>query len=172
MKTPSILLQAVMLVTLAACRGHPSARMGFALESPGPRAPAFSEMGSGMEARALPAAEVLEGTREVRVRAWEAARGLKRKGAWLALGLHVEGERVRLLGLHAHEGSGAEAQDEDAERFRGLVEWALYRYVKGQRGEVVLTLRRGEGMWKEEVESTGPVLSATLPQAPYEAFLR
>ncbi|HEX5744868.1 MAG TPA: pre-toxin TG domain-containing protein, partial [Archangium sp.] len=47
-----------------------------------------------------------------------------------------------------------------------------YRYVKGQRGEVVLTLRRGEGMWKEEVESTGPVLSATLPQAPYEAFLR
>ncbi|OJT24401.1 hypothetical protein BO221_14660 [Archangium sp. Cb G35] len=84
----------------------------------------------------------------------------------------MEGERVRLLGVHAHEGIGAEAEHEEAERFRGLVEWALHRYVKGQRGEVVLTLRRGEGMWREEAQSTGPVLLATLPQAPYEAFLR
>ncbi|WPB82397.1 hypothetical protein KYC5002_25170 [Archangium violaceum] len=172
MKTPSILLPAVLLVTLAACRSHPSPHLGFALKSPGMLTPAHREPGAGKGAWARPASEVLEGTREVRVQAWAAARELERKGAWLALGLHVEGERVRLLGLHAHEGSGAEAQDEDAERFRGVVEWALYRYVNGQRGEVVLTLRRGEGMWNEEAQSTGPVLSATLPQAPYEAFLR
>ncbi|MFY0522689.1 pre-toxin TG domain-containing protein [Archangium gephyra] len=79
---------------------------------------------------------------------------------------------MRLLGLREHEGRGAEAKAEEAGRFRGLVEWALYRYVRGQRGDVVLTLRRGEGMWKEEVESTGPVRSATLPQAAYEVFLR
>ncbi|KFA91171.1 pre-toxin TG domain-containing protein [Archangium violaceum] len=37
---------------------------------------------------------------------------------------------------------------------------------------MVLTLRRGEVMWREEVESTGPVRSATLPEAPYTTFLR
>ncbi|WP_152621949.1 hypothetical protein [Archangium violaceum] len=163
---------AVLWVALAACRSHPGRQWGFAMESPGLLPPASRQSGAGTGDWARPGAEVLEGTREVRVQAWAAARGLKRKGAWLALGLHVEGERVRLLGLRGHEGSGAEARDEEAERFRGLVEWALYRYVRGQRGEVVLTLRRGEGMWKEEAQSTGPVLSATLPQAPYEAFLR
>ena len=164
----------MLLVALAACRSHPGghlgARMGFALESPGPLSPVVREPGPGPEALGRPGAEVLEGTQEVRVQAWVAAHGLKRKGAWLTLGLRVEGERVRLLSVRGHEGSGAEARAEPAERFRGLVEWALYRYVRGQRGEVVLTLRRGEGMWREEVESTGPVLSATLPQAPYEAF--
>jgi hypothetical protein len=114
----------------------------------------------------------MEGTSEVRAQAWAAARRLKRKGAWLALGLRMEGERVRLLAVHEHEGSGGETGPADAESFRGLLEWALYRYVRGERGEVVLTLRRGEGMWKEEVESTGPVPSAALPQAPYEVFLR
>ncbi|WNG57855.1 hypothetical protein F0U59_26180 [Archangium gephyra] len=163
---------AVLWVALAACRSHPGRQSGFAMESPGPLSPSSRQPGAGTGAWARPAAEVLEGTREVRVRAWEAARGLERKGAWLAVGLHVEGERVRLLGVHAHEGSGAEAREEEAERFRGLVEWTLYRYVRGQRGEVVLTLRRGEGMWREEAQSTGPVLSATLLQAPYEAFLR
>jgi hypothetical protein len=176
MKTPSTLLPAVLLVALATCRshpgGHPGPRLGLAMESPGHLFPAPREVGSGPGAPARPGAEVLEGTQEVRVQAWAAARGLKRKGAWLVLGLRVEGERVRLLTLRQHEGSGAEASAEPAERFRGLVEWALYRYVRGQQGEVVLTLRRGEGMWREEVESTGPVLSATLPQAPYELFLR
>ncbi len=59
-----------------------------------------------------------------------------RKGAWLALGLRVEGERVRLLGLHAHEGSGAEAGAVREESLRSLLEWALSRYVRGQKGEV------------------------------------
>lgn len=174
MKMPPILLPVVLLVALAACRSHPGGhlgpRLGLAMDSPGPLMPSSREEGTGALAR--PGGGRLEGTQEVRVRAWAAARGLKREGAWLALGLRVEGERVRLLGLREHEGSGAEAKAEEAERFRGLVEWALYRYVRGQRGEVVLTLRRGEGMWREEVESTGPVLSATLPQAPYELFLR
>jgi hypothetical protein len=177
MKTPSTLAATVWLVALAACGshsgGHLGARQGFALESPGPQSPRGG--GPGPQA-ASPGAEgrteVLEGTREVQAQAWGAARVLRRKGAWLVLGLRVEGERVRLLGMSQHEGSGAEAGAEPAERFRGLVEWALYRYVRGQRGEVVLTLRRGEGMWREEVESTGPVLSAALPQAPYELFLR
>ncbi|QRK08682.1 hypothetical protein JQX13_00380 [Archangium violaceum] len=40
------------------------------------------------------------------------------------------------------------------------------------RCDSALTLRRGEGIWREEVESSGPVLSAVPPQAPYEAFLR
>lgn len=174
MKTPPTLLPAVLLVALAACRSHPGGhlgpRVGFAMEAPGPLSRGAREPAPGTSER--PGAEVLEGTREVRVQAWAAARELKRKGAWLVLGLRVEGERVQLLTLRHHEGSGAEAEAEPAERFRGLVEWALYRYVREQRGEVVLTLRRGEGMWREEVESTGAVLSATLPQAPYEAFLR
>ncbi|HYO67254.1 MAG TPA: hypothetical protein VEU33_14355 [Archangium sp.] len=173
MKTPSIVLPAVLLlVALAACRSHQGPNLGFALQPLGPPPPASMGPGPGTGPLTPSGAEVLEGTQEVRVQAWAAARELKRKGAWLALALRVEGERVRLLGLRAHEGSGAEAEAEQAGRLRGLVEWALYRYVRGQRGEVVLTLRRGEGMWKEEVESTGPVLSATLPQAPYEAFLR
>jgi hypothetical protein len=126
----------------------------------------------GTPRAARPQAGELEGTEEVRAQAWVAARGLKRKGAWLALGLRVEGEQVQLLSLRKHEGSGAEAGAVDTGSFRSLMDWALYRYVRGQQGEVVLTLRRGEGMWREEAESTGPVLSATLPQAPYEAFLR
>ncbi|WP_375764732.1 pre-toxin TG domain-containing protein [Archangium gephyra] len=167
---PAALLAVVLLVASTACRNHTDSnlgqRLGFTLEFPG------RKVGLGMRAPADCGNGTLEGTQEVRVRAWAAARGLKRKGAWLTLGLRVEGERVRLLGLSAHEGSGAEAKAEEAERFRGLVEWALYRYVREQRCEVVLTLRRGEGMWSEEAESTGPVLSATLPQAPYEVFLR
>ncbi|WP_147333046.1 pre-toxin TG domain-containing protein [Archangium gephyra] len=118
-----------------------------------------------------PAGE-LEGAEAVRAQAWAAARGLKFKGAWLTLGLRVEGERVQLLGLSKHEGMGAEASAEEAGSFRSLMDWALSRYARGQQGEVVLTLRRGEGRWREEVESTGLVLSATLPEAPYEAFLR
>ena len=176
MKTPSKLLPAMLLAALAACWSHPGGhlgpRMGLSMEAPGPPSPTPREGGPGPGALARPETEVLEGTREVRVQAWGAARGLRRKGAWLVLGLRVEGERVRLLTVRQHEGSGAEAEAEPAERFRGLVEWALYRYVRGQRGEVVVTLRRGEGMWREEVESTGPVLSATLPQAPYELFVR
>ncbi len=167
----------MVLVTLVACQGHTDMgvgpRLGLTLESPDP-SPLATQLGAeDLGARsARPSTEVLEGTDEVRTRAWTAARGLKHKGAWLALGLRVEGERVRLLVVHAHEGTGAEAGPVEAEDFRRLVDWALYRYVRGQAGEVVLTLRRGEGMWREEVESTGPVLSATLPQAPYEAFLR
>ncbi|WPB74781.1 pre-toxin TG domain-containing protein [Archangium violaceum] len=84
----------------------------------------------------------------------------------------MEGERVRLLAVHEHEGTAGEAGPADTESFRVLLEWSMYRYVRGERGEVVLTLRRGEGMWREEKESTGPVLSATQPQAPYEVFLR
>ncbi|HYO54244.1 MAG TPA: hypothetical protein VEU50_15770, partial [Archangium sp.] len=178
MKTPSVFLPVVLLVALAACQSHTGGNLdphlGLAMESPGqtPLPPSSSELGLGTTALARPGPGVLEGTQEVRAQAWAAARGLKRKGAWLALGLRVEGERVRLLGLRKHEGSGAEAGAVEVESFRSLVEWTLYRYVRGQRGEVVVTLRRGEGMWREEVESTGPVLSATLPQAPYEVFLR
>jgi hypothetical protein len=169
MKTPSVFLS-VVLVVLTACQSHTDIgvgpRLDFAMESPGP-SPLTAHL-----AAARPGAEVLEGTNEVRTQAWAAARRLKHTGAWLALGLRREGEQVRLLVVHAHEGKGAEVGSVEAEDFRRLVEWALYRYVRGQRGEVVLTLRRGEGMWREEVESTGPVLSATPPQAPYEAFLR
>jgi hypothetical protein len=114
----------------------------------------------------------MEGAKEVRTRVWAAARELKRRGAWLALGLRVEGERVRLLGVRAHEGTGAKVDAARAEDLRPLLEAALYHYVRGQRGEVVLTLRRGQGMWTEEALSTGPVLQASVPQAPYEAFLR
>jgi len=114
----------------------------------------------------------MEGAREVRTRATVAARQLKRLGAWLVLGLRVEGERVRLLSVRAHEGTGAEVEAARAEDLRPLLEAALYHYVRGQRGEVVLTLRRGQGMWTEEALSTGPVLQARVPQAPYEAFLR
>ncbi|WP_257459337.1 pre-toxin TG domain-containing protein [Archangium lipolyticum] len=114
----------------------------------------------------------MEGTKEVRTRAWAAARGLTRLGAWLALGLRVEGERVRLLRVRAHEGSGAEVGAVKAEDVRPLLEWALYRYARGREGEVVLTLRRGLVMWTEEEESTGPVLQATTLQAPHEVFLR
>ncbi len=165
MKTPSVLLSFV-LVALVACQGHTDMgvgpRLGLAMESPGLGALASAHSG----------AEVLEGTSEVRIQAWAAARRLKHTGAWLALGLRVEGERVQLLAVRAHEGTGAEAGPVETEDFRRLVGWALHRDVRGQRGDVVVTLRRGEGMWREEVESTGPVLSATLPQAPYEAFLR
>ncbi|WP_309890187.1 hypothetical protein [Archangium sp.] len=114
----------------------------------------------------------MEGAREVRTRATAAVRRLKRLGAWLVLGLRVEGERVRLLSVRAHEGTGAEVDTARAEDLRPLLEAALYHYVRGQRGEVVLTLRRGQGMWTEEALSTGPVLQARVPQAPYEAFLR
>ena len=153
MKTPSLLL-ILLVVMVTACRSH--------TEGSGP----------GTPLAACAPAGVLEGTSEVHTQAWAAARGLKRKGAWLALGLRMEGERVRLLSVHEHEGTGGEAGPTDVESFRGLLEWSLYRYVRSERGEVVLTLRRGEGMWKEEKESTGPVLSATQPQAPYEVFLR
>ncbi len=150
--------------------GEAGQRLAFVVEPPtkGPPPPCPGEASTGTS---LPA-EVLEGTREVHAGAWKAVRGLKRTGAWLALGLRVEGERVRLLGVQRHEGTGAEAGPVEAEDFRHLLEWALYRYARGQKGEVVLTLRRGEGVWLEEVESTGPVLVATAPQAPYEAFLR
>jgi outer membrane protein OmpA-like peptidoglycan-associated protein len=114
----------------------------------------------------------MEGAREVRNRATAAARRLRRLGAWLVLGLRVEGERVRLLGVRAHEGAGAEVDAARAEDLRPLLEAALYHYVRGHQGEVVLTLRRGQGMWTEEALSTGPVLQASVPQAPYEAFLR
>jgi len=162
----SPLLFILLVVAMAACRSHTDGGAGsrpdFALRAPGVDTP-FP---------ACAPAEVLEGTSEVRAQAWAAARRLKRKGAWLALGMRMEGERIRLLAIHEHEGSGDETGPADAESFRGLLEWALYRYVRGEQGEVVLTLRRGEGLWKEEVESTGPVLSAALPQAPYEVFLR
>ncbi|REG34203.1 putative toxin of predicted polymorphic toxin system [Archangium gephyra] len=153
------------MLVVAACRSHTDG-MGSRLELP-IRASALVT-----SAPACTPVQVLEGTNEVRAQAWAAARGLKRKGAWLALGLRMEGERVRLLAVHEHEGTGGEADPTDAESFRGLLEWALYRYVRSEPGEVVLTLRRGEGMWREEEASTGPVLSATQPQAPYEVFLR
>lgn len=177
MRTPPVLLPAVLLA-VAACRGSldsgPGTRLALALESPGTGSLAYPSGRGGMDARvsASTSAGGQEGTEEVRTQAWAAARALKRTGAWLALGLRVEDERIRLLGVRAHEGTGLEVGAAEAEGFRHLVEWALYRYVRGQRGEVVLTLRRGEGMWREEEESTGPVLSATRPQAPYEAFLR
>ncbi|WP_395837791.1 pre-toxin TG domain-containing protein [Archangium violaceum] len=129
-------------------------------------------MGPRGETSAPAGAEVLEGTKEVRAQVWATARKLKRAGAWLTLGLRVEGKRIRLLGIRVHEGTGIELGAVNAESFRGLLDWALYRYAWGERGEVVLTLRRGEGAWREEVESTGPVLSAMQPQAPYEHFLR
>jgi hypothetical protein len=114
----------------------------------------------------------MEGTKEVRTRVWAVARGLKRRGAWVVLGLRVEDERVRLLSVRAHEGTGSEVGAVRAEDLRPLLDWALYRYARGHRGEVVLTLRRGQDMWTEEELSTGPVLQATGPQAPYEVFLR
>ncbi|HYO59473.1 hypothetical protein [Archangium sp.] len=168
----------LMMVALAACRSHtastPGPRLRLAAEPPGHNPPRSlsGEVGLGTSPPASAPAGELEGTQEVRAQVWKALRGLKRKGAWLALGLRVEGERVRLLGLRVHEGSGAEAGVVREESLRGLVEWALYRYVRGQPSEVVLTLRRGESMWGEEEESTGPVPSATLPQAPYDVFLR
>ncbi|MFL5355771.1 hypothetical protein, partial [Archangium sp.] len=178
MKTPSVFVS-IVLVSLAACRSHTASigvgpRTELAMQSPDP-SPLIARPGvegRGTWAPSLPETEVLEGTNEVRTEAWAAARGLKHMGAWLMLGLRAEGERVQLLAVHAHEGTGAEVSPVGAEDFRRLLEWALYRYVRGQRGEVVLTLRRGEGPWREEVESTGPVLSATRLQAPYEAFLR
>ncbi len=161
-----------LLGALAAC--HPEVRRGppprFGLESPGQGRSLLSpgEASPG----APPSSEVWEETTRVRAQAWAAARGLNRTGAWLALGLRVEGERVRLLGLRAHEGTGAEGGLLEEEDFRHLWEWALARYARGHQGEVVLVLRRGEGMWREEAESTGPVLSALVLQAPYEVFLR
>jgi len=164
-RTRSVLTLA-LLGALAAC--HPEARHGrhlrFGLESPG--------QGRLFPTGAPPSSEVEGETKRVRAQAWAAARGLKRPGAWLALGLRVDGERVRLLGLREHEGTGAEGGPVEAEDFRHLLEWALSRYARGQQGEVVLVLRRGEGMWTEEAESTGPVRSALAPQAPYEVFLR
>jgi hypothetical protein len=117
-------------------------------------------------------AREMEGAKEVRTQVGAAARGLKRRGAWLALGLRVEDERVLLLSVRAHEGTGAEVDAVRAEELRPLLEWALSRYVQGHQGEVVLTLRRGQGMWTEEALSTGPVQQASVPKAPYEAFLR
>jgi len=161
-----------LLGALAAC--HPEVRRGqhlrWGLESPGQGRSLLSpgEANPG----APPSSEAWEETTRVRAQAWAAVRGLKRTGAWLALGLRVEGERVRLLGLREHEATGAEGDPLEEEDFRHLWEWALARYVRGQRGEVVLVLRRGEGMWREEAESTGPVLSALALQAPYEVFLR
>jgi outer membrane protein OmpA-like peptidoglycan-associated protein len=150
--------------------GGSGSRLAFVVEpltqSPPPPCPEEAST------RPMPPAVVVEGTREVGAGAWKAARRLKRRGAWLAVGLRVEGERVRLLGVRPHEGTGEEASAVEVEDFRHLLEWAVYRYVRGQQGEVVLTLRRGEGMWLEEVESTGPVLLSTVPQAPYEVFLR
>jgi outer membrane protein OmpA-like peptidoglycan-associated protein len=152
----------------ASSTGDLGQRLEFVVEPPraGPLPPCPGETSTGS-----PLSEVLEGTKEVGTRTWKVARGLKRVGAWLALALHVEGERVRLLGIRPHEGTGNEGDTVEAEDFRLLLEVALYQYVRGQRGEVVLTLRRSEGMWMEEVESMGPVLSATTLQAPYEAFL-
>uniref|UniRef100_UPI00286B3BAF hypothetical protein n=1 Tax=Archangium sp. TaxID=1872627 RepID=UPI00286B3BAF len=67
----------------------------------------------------------------MRARAWAAARGLKKPGAWLALGLRVDGERVRLLGVRGQEGTGAEGGPVEAEDFRHLMEWALGWYTRG-----------------------------------------
>jgi len=145
--------------------GGTGQHLGFVVESeqgPLPPCPGEAETGTWE----------MEGGREVRTRATAAARGLKRMGAWLALGLRVEGQRVRWLSVRAHEGMGAEVGAARAEDLRPLLESALYHYVRGQRGEVVLTLRRGQHMWTEEALSTGPVLQASVPQAPYEAFLR
>jgi len=178
MRTPSALLPVVLLMTMAACRSHtdigPGPRLKLAMKPSGQEPPLSLSggVGPGTSASARPEAEVLAGTSEVLTRAWAAARGLKRAGAWLALGLRMDGQQVRLLGIRPHEGTGGEVGAVEAESFRDLLEWALSRYVRDQRGEVVLTLRRGEGPWREEVESTGPVPSATPPQAPYEAFLR
>ncbi len=117
-------------------------------------------------------AREMEGAKDVRTQVGAATRGLKRRGDWLALGLRVEDERVLLLSVRKHEGTGAEVDAVRAEELRPLLEWALSRYVRGLQGEVVLTLRRGQDMWTEEALSTGPVLQASVPQAPYEAFLR
>ncbi|WNG41647.1 hypothetical protein F0U61_54175 [Archangium violaceum] len=165
MRTPAGLSVWLLVAAVTGCRsdGDSGSRLSLALESP-------REVGPGSPPSARPGE--LEGTREVLAQAWAAARKLRHKGAWLALALRVEDGRVRLLGLRQHEGTGAEVEAVGAEHFRQLLEWALYRYVRSQQGEVVLTLRRGEGMWREEVESTGPALSAALPQAPYEVFLR
>ncbi len=165
MRTRSVLTLA-LLGALAAC--HPEARRGRSLR--------FGLESSSGQGRLFPTGvplsdEVGEETKRVRAQVWAAARGLKRPGAWLVLGLRVDGERVRLLGLREHEGTGAEGGPVEAEDFRHLVEWALDRYARGHQGEVVLVLRRGEGMWHAEVESTGPVLSALALQAPYEVFL-
>ncbi|PTL79292.1 hypothetical protein [Vitiosangium sp. GDMCC 1.1324] len=177
MRTPSFLF-VLLLAAVAACRSYTdvgsSQRLELGMGSPGqgPPRPFTSEAGLGTRPSARAGAEVLEGTQEVIAQTRAAARGLKRAGAWLALALRVEGERVRLLGIRQYEGTGPEVGEVEAESFRTLLEWALYRYVRGQQGEVVLTLRRSESMWREEVESTGPVLSARLLQAPYEVFLR
>jgi hypothetical protein len=172
------LLAGVLLVMVSACRSHmdggSGTRLRLAMEAPAQSPPhaVSGEARMGTEPSAPGPAEVLEGAKEVRAQAWKAARGLKRKGAWLELGLRVEGERVGLLALRKHEGSGGEADAGEAEDFRSLMEWVVSRYVRGQRGEVVVTLRRGESRWNEEEESTGPVRSATWPQAAYETFLR
>ncbi|PTL76575.1 hypothetical protein [Vitiosangium sp. GDMCC 1.1324] len=177
MRTHSLLCIALW-VAVAACRsytdGGAGPRLEFGMQSPGmgPTRPFPGDAAPDTSPPRAPGAGVLEGTEEVHTQARAAARSLKRVGAWLALALRVEGERVRLLAVHKHEGTGNEVSAVEAESFRALLEWSLYRYVRGQRGEVVLTLRRGEGMWREEVESTGPVLSASRMQAPYEAFLR
>ena len=142
---------------------HRTATMGHHLLPPRPDEADTSTPASAWE---------MEGMKEVRTRVRAAARGLKRRGAWLAMGLHVEDERVLLLSVRAHEGTGAEVGAARAEDLHPLLDWALHHYVRGQRGEVVLTLRRGQGMWTEEALSTGPVLQAIAPQAPYEVFLR
>lgn len=147
MKRPSVFLL-VVLMSLAACQGHTDGlgvgpHLELAMQSPDPSPLlARSGDGQGMWAPLPRGSEVMDGTNEVRAEAWAAVRGLTHTSAWLALGLRAEGERVRLLAVHAHEGTGAEVGAVGAEDFRRLLEWALYRYVRDQRGEVVLTPHR------------------------------
>lgn len=78
-------------------------RLEFVVEPPRPGSPSPCPRETS-----TPPPEVLEGTKEVRTQAWKTARGLKRVGAWLALALHVEDERVRLIGVRRHDhGAGA-----------------------------------------------------------------
>jgi len=134
--------------------------------------PAAAEEGRPSQHPSACTRDADEGTREAHTRGEAAARGLKRLGAWLTLGLRVEGGRVQLLRVGAHEGTGVEVGAVRAEDLCPLLEWALSRSIRGHQGEVVVTLRRGQGMWTEEEMSTGPVPQARVPQAPYEAFLR
>ncbi|KFA91172.1 hypothetical protein Q664_23465 [Archangium violaceum Cb vi76] len=137
MKTAAF-LPIVMLLAMSACRSHSDGGSGshlhLAMESPVQDIPrAFSsERRMGTPLPAHSSAGELEGTKEVRAQTWAAMRGLKRQGAWLSLGLRVEGERIRLLALHGHEGTGAETGIVEVKNFRSLMDWALYRYAMGQ----------------------------------------